>query len=152
MTSLRRLTAVAIAASGLGACGGEHGTQAQETPTSAPLSGSPILIETRITNARRHTGAVLDGSVFGETPFCPGGKSTGGSEGATITTTFSCPGGTLTVRYAPAQRSFVQGAPWTVVSGTGDFEGLTGGGTMVARFDEDDPDAGGEIFTGDVGR
>ena len=46
----------------------------------------------------------------------------------------------------------MQGAVWEVVSGTGNFEGLRGAGSMVAKFDNDDPNTGGEIFTGTVGR
>ena len=49
-------------------------TSAQETPTSAPVSGDAILIETRVTNAKRHTGVVLGGSTIGESAFCRGGK------------------------------------------------------------------------------
>lgn len=68
-----------------------------------------------------------------------------------ITTTVHCRGGTLTVRYFPIQRSLVQGSQWEVVDGTGSFADLRGGGTMVAVFDEDDPDRGREVFTGTVG-
>jgi hypothetical protein len=115
------------------------------------MFGKPILIETRVVNARRHVGVVVRTSVIGESAFCPGGKTTGGSEGAAITTTFHCPGGTLTIRYSPIQRSRVQGASWQVASGTGSFDGLRGGGSMVDIFEEDDPDRGREIFTGTVG-
>ena len=155
--------ALTVAASGLAACGGDKGgdvrtvtapaeTSAQETPASAPVSGDAILIETRVTNAKRHTGVVLGGSVIGESAFCRGGKTSGGSEGPTITTQFRCPGGTLKVQYAPTQRSLVQGGVWEVVRGTGSFEGLRGGGSMVAKFESDDPDSGREIFTGTVGK
>ena len=156
--------ALTSAAIGLAACGGTNGgdvrtvtvstdeTSAEATPTSAPLSGAPILIETRVTNARRHTGEVLGVSTIGESAFCRGGKTSGGSEGPTITTTFRCPGGTLKVRYAPTQPSLVQGSVWEVVSGTGSFEGLRGGGSMVAKFDSGNPDVGREIFTGTVGK
>jgi hypothetical protein len=156
--------ALTIATIGLGACGDDKGgavrtvtvapaeTSAQETPTSAPLSGAPVLIETRVTNARRHTGEVLGGSVLGESAFCRGGKTSGGSEGPTITTTFHCAGGTLKVQYAPTQNSVVQGSVWEVVSGTGRFEGAHGGGSMVTKFNNHDPDTGREIFTGTIGR
>lgn len=127
-------------------------TSAEATPASAPLSGAPILIEMRVTNARRHTGEVLGVSAIGESPFCRGGKTSGGSEGPTITTTFRCPGGTLKVQYAPTQPSLVQGGVWEVVRGTGSFEGLRGGGSMVAKFESDNPDGGREIFTGTVGK
>jgi hypothetical protein len=123
----------------------------QESPTSAPVFGKPTLIETRIIDAARHVGVVLGTSVVGESAFCRGGRTSGGSEGAAITTTFHCPGGTLMVRYAPTQRSLVQGAAWEVVSGTGSWAGLHGGGSMVAVFEKDDPDRGREIFTGTIG-
>jgi hypothetical protein len=164
MTKARLVMALTIASSGLAACGGDNGgdvrtvtvapadTSVQETSTAPPVSGDAILIETRVTNAKRHTGEVLGVSVIGESAFCRGGKTSGGSEGPTITTTFRCPGGTLNVQYAPTQPSLVQGAVWEVVGGTGRFEGLRGGGSMVARFESDDPDTGREIFTGTLGK
>jgi hypothetical protein len=109
------------------------------------------------TNVRPAASAALSStfgrgtSVIGESAFCPGGRTSGGSEGAAITTTFHCPDGTLTVRYSPTQRSLVQGSPWEVVSGTGSWAGLRGGGSMVAVFEKDDPDRGREVFTGTIG-
>ncbi len=41
---------------------------------------------------------------------------------------------------------------WEVVRGSGKFEGLRGGGSMVATFESDDPDSGRKIFTGTVGK
>jgi hypothetical protein len=156
--------ALTIVAIGLAACGDDNGgnvrtvtvapaeTSAQETSTSAPVSGDAVLIETRVTNAKRHTGEVLGVSVIGESVFCRGGKTSGGSDGPTITTTFRCPGGTLKVHYAPTQHSAVQGSVWEVVSGTGSFKGLRGGGSMVAKFANDNPDTGREIFAGTVSK
>ena len=115
------------------------------------MTGDAILIETRISDAAQHTGEVLSGSLIGESAFCPGGKSSGGSTGATITTTFSCSDGSLQVSFSPMQHSLVQGDLWEVVSGTGRYKGLRGGGSMVARFGSDDPDEGRETFTGTVG-
>ena len=120
--------------------------------SSAPVGADAILIETRVTSAKRHTGEVLGVSVIGESAFCPGGTTSGGSDGPTITTTFRCTAGTLKVQYAPTQRSLVQGGVWEVVSGTGSFKGLRGGGSMVAKFESDDPDTGREIFTGTLGK
>ena len=149
---------LAIAAAGLSGCGAQAGPPAETSaPTQAPAASTPavvngdaILIETRITDARAHTGEVLDGSVLGEAAFCTGGVSAGSSQGPTITTIFTCSGGTLTLEYSPTQHSLVQSSEWKVVDGTGTFEGLTGGGSMVAAFESDDPDAGREIFTGTV--
>ena len=115
------------------------------------MTGDAILIETRVTNPRRHAGKVLGVSVIGESAFCPGGTTSGGSEGPTITTTFHCSDGKLTVQFAPMQNSLVQSAVWGIVSGTGSFKSLRGGGSMVAKFDEDS-DTGGEIFTGTLGK
>src|SRR4051812_7489280 len=158
MIKLQVLIGVAGAALGVAACGGGDSrtvtvapaeTSAERTSTSPAVpGGDAMLIETRVTDARRHTGKVLGGSVIGESAFCRGGTTSGGSEGPTITTTFHCPGGTLKVQYAPTQRSLVQGAVWGVVSGTGTFKGLRGGGSMVAKFESDDPDRGRETFTG----
>ena len=122
-----------------------------DSPLAAPLFGDAILIETRVVDAIRHRAVVVGSSVIGESAFCRGGRASGGSEGAAITTTFHCPGGTLTVRYSPIQPSLVQGAGWEVVSGTGGLADLRGGGSMVAVFDEDDPVRGREVFTGTVG-
>jgi len=164
MTRVGLVLVLTIAASGLAACGGDDGaevrtvtvppadTAAQQPPNPAAMNTTPILIQTTVINARHHKAVVRGGSFIGESAFCPGAKATGGSEGPTITTTFRCRGGTLKVQYAPTQHSLVQGSVWEVVSATGSFEGVRGGGSMVARFERDDPDAGGEIFTGTVGK
>jgi hypothetical protein len=168
MTRVGLVTAL-MTVIGLAACGGDDGedvrtvtvpatvapaeTSVSETAVaSASAGGDAILIETRITDARRHRAEVIGGSVIGETAFCRGGTASGGSDGPTITTTFHCAGGTLTVQFAPTQPSSVQGSVWEIVAGTGRFDGLHGGGSMVATFKSDDPDAGREVFTGTVAR
>ena len=156
MLKVSLLVLMSIAAVGLTACSAPAEaptpTSSSTPAASAPevVRGDGILIETRITDARAHTGEVLDGSLLGESAFCPGGTSTGSSQGAVITTIFECPEGTLTVTYAPTQFSLVQSSPWEIASGTGSFEGLIGGGSMVAAFGPEDPDSGREIFTGTV--
>lgn len=151
----RWLTAtLAVAVIGLAACGDDNGGEVRTVTfpaeQDAPVTGDAILIETRISSAVKHTGEVLSGSLIGESAFCPGGKTSGGSTGATITTTFRCPDGSLKIRFSPTQPSLVQGDVWEVVSGTGRYKGLRGGGSMVARFGSDDPDQGRETFTGTV--
>jgi hypothetical protein len=150
---------VAIAAVGLSGCAANAGSNKADAPLEtpgpgisipAPTGGDAILIETRITDAKLHEGEVLVGSLIGESPFCPGGETQGFSEGPTITTTITCPAGTLTIRYAPTQRSLVQSSDWEVVSGTGSYEGVGGSGSMVAAFDRNDSDSDREIFTGTI--
>jgi hypothetical protein len=153
----RWLTAtLAVAAISLAACGGDNGGEVRTVTVAAveqdtTATGDAILIETRIIDAKAHMGEVLSGSLIGESAFCPGGKSSGGSEGAVITATFRCSDGSLKVSYSPIQHSLVQGADWEVVGGTGSYEGLRGGGSMVARFGSKDPNVGRETFTGTVG-
>ena len=151
--------AVTIAAAGLAACGDENGSEVRTVTVSAgepstspadPVTGDAILIETRVSDARHHKTRVLGASFIGKSAFCPGGKATGGSDGPTIFATFRCPDGRLKIRFAPAQPSLVQSAIWEVVSGTGSFKGLRGGGSMVARFPSGDPERGRETFTGTV--
>jgi hypothetical protein len=156
--------ALGIAAIGSVGCGGDDGgeirtvtvtaaaTPAPEPTTPAVAGGDPVLIQTRVTDARSHKSEVLDPSFIGKSTFCRGGRISGGSEGPTITSTFHCRGGTLTVQYAPTQHSLVQGNVWAIVSGTGSFKGLRGGGSMVAKFGDADPDRGREFFAGTVDR
>ena len=151
------IATLVVAVAGITACsddsGGEPGTvTVTTTEAQQAVSGDAILINTRITNARRHMGQVVSESFIGRTPFCHAGSTSGGSEGPTITTTFSCPDGRLTLRYAPTQPSLIQGAPWEAVSGTGIYKGLKGGGSMVARFEGADPNQGREVFTGTVSK
>jgi hypothetical protein len=93
----RGLTATfAVAALGLAACGDENGGDARtatptaETEQSGRTEGDAVRIKTRITNAAQHAGQVVSGSVIGNSAFCRGGKTTGGSNGPTIKTTFHC--------------------------------------------------------------
>jgi hypothetical protein len=160
MTQTRVALIVVLVMTGLAACARDTPDDVEtgaptpvDTPTEAAppppvTSGDAILIETRITDARAHTGEVLRTSLLGEEEFCPGGTSQGGSVGAMITSTFTCPDGTLEVQFAPTQMSSVQGSPWQIVKGTGAYKGLQGGGSMVAAFVGDDPDVGREVFTG----
>jgi hypothetical protein len=158
MVDRRLMAALAVAAIGLAGCGGDDGA-AVRTVTVAeqadPVLGDPILIQTRISDARHHTGDVLDGSFIGDSAFCPGGKTSvaGDVEGtASVITTFRCREGRLTIRFSPLQPEAVSSAVWGVVSGTGSFKGLRGGGSMVAKFEREVPDKGQETFTGTVGR
>lgn len=161
----RRLTAtLAVVVLGVAACGDDDSTEVRTVTVPAESSadqgaatgqqsvvdGDAILIRTRITDGRKHEGTVLDGSFIGESAFCAGGTTSGGGQ-VPIILTFSCPGGRLTVKFAVTQPSPVQNAIWEVVRGSGRFEGLRGGGSMVVRF-SGDPEIGRETFTGAVGK
>ena len=152
-----------VAAISLAACGddeGESGTTAaaEGTATTADESGEPILIKTHVTFLKdptpdvQTTGEILPESTLGDSPFCPRGKfSDGHGEPplGLVVKTIRCPDGRLTITFSPTQRSLKQSSSWEVVEGTGDYEGLTGGGEMEAVF-ESKAGEGRETFTGTV--
>lgn len=99
-------------------------------------------------------GEVLPGSLIGDSPFCPGGTfrdEHGEPPLGFVVKSFRCPEGSLTITFSPTQNSPIQSSSWRVVDGNGEFEGLSGQGWMVARFEEGDPE-GQEPFTGTVTR
>jgi hypothetical protein len=159
MTKLRLAVAGTVAALAVAGCGDDNrGVATVTVTTTAPSAsgavpdGDAVLIVTRVTDVKNHVGEIRE-FLIGEARRCRGGKTSGGSDGAMITSTIRCPDGTLELRFAPTQFSLVQGAPWVIARATGSYKGLHGGGSMVAAFPNDDPDAiGREIFTGTVGR
>ncbi len=121
---------------------------ATQSPEPDPVHGQPILIQTRMKNIR--AGAVLPGSLFGESSFCPGGRvraEHGTPDIGLVHSTFICRDGQLSIGFSPMQPSFTQSSPWKVVDSRGRYEGLRGGGWIVARFNEASG-TGRETFTG----
>ena len=161
---VRGFTVALAAALSLAACGGdtedkgkspsapEATTPAPEADTQSPdpdpVNGQPILIQTRMKNIRG--GAVLPESLFGDSSFCPGGRvraEHGTPDIGLVHSTFICRDGQLSIGFSPMQPSFTQSSPWKVVDARGRYEGLRGGGWMVARFVEASG-TGRETFTG----
>jgi hypothetical protein len=147
---------------GLAACGDDDGDEAgtatgtEETGTNAKGDGETILIKTHLAplNSRgESTGEVLSGSTIGDSAFCAGGKFLDGPvEPGTrsVTRSFRCPGGTLTVTFTSTPPDVEQRSDWEVVKGLGRFEGLSGGGRMRGELASNDE--GRETFTGTVTR
>ena len=155
------VVALAVTAIALAGCGGDDGGDEAGTATdrdpSAAERGEPILIKTQVRVARGGGagGEVLRGSRIGDSAFCPGGKFSdrhGEPPLGLVVKTFRCPDGRLTVTFNPTQDSLNQSSAWSVVSGTGRFEGLRlrGEGQMKARFSKADTSKGRETFTGTV--
>jgi len=70
-----------------------------------------------------------------------------------IDRTITCPDGTVRLRFTPeVPQGLIQTGSWTIVSGTGAFEGLRGSGEMEVVYDPDDDSQGRETFTGTVTR
>jgi len=147
----------AIAAVGLAGCGGDGDDEGDAdtastgaAATAAAEDGQRILIKLRY--ARLPDGEVLAGSAIGGSPFCQGGTTHdehGPAYGPLVVSTFDCPSGTLEIGFSPTQPKLKQTSSWQVTDGSGDYEGLTGGGDMTAVFDKKGS-GGRATFTGTV--
>jgi hypothetical protein len=103
------------------------------------------------------TGEVLHGSTLGSSPFCAGGTILDSHASADpavaklglVDRAITCPDGTVRMVFTPEPP---QGGSWTIVSGTGPFEGLRGSGEFDVTYDPDDDASARETFTGTVTR
>ena len=108
------------------------------------------------------TGEVLEGSAVGGTPFCAGGTiqdSHASLDPAVeslglIDRMISCSDGTARIVFTPevVPQGQTQSGSWTIVSGTGAFEGLRGDGAMEVVYDATDDSLALETLTGTVTR
>ena len=153
----------------LGACGAvdEGAADAGSASISEPR-GEPIVIRTRVMIAAMAgaeipaTGDVLEDSALGDEPFCVGGTiedrhpGTDAAEQAfLLVRTITCPDGTVRVGFSPdvgQAPGLTQGGSWTIVSGSGAFEGLRGSGNMEVTYDPDDGSLARETWSGTVTR
>jgi hypothetical protein len=146
----------------LGACGGSEGDATDVgAPSPTDSRGTPIVIRTRMPVAAEEgaepiaIGKILEGSTLGGSPFCAGGSildSHSSTDPAMepyglIDRTITCPDGTVRIGFSPAQTQTVS---WTIVSGTGAFEGLRGSGEFEVEYDPNDASLARETLTGIV--
>jgi hypothetical protein len=148
----------------IGACGGgEDGvSEPDATSTSGPRDEA-IVIRTSLTVAATSgaepiaTGEVLQGSTLGGSPFCAGGTILDSHASADpaveklglVDRAITCRDGTVRMVFTPEPP---QGGSWTIVSGTGPFEGLHGSGEFQVTYDPDDDALARETYTGNVTR
>jgi hypothetical protein len=151
--------ALTLATLGLAACGGSDDSDSGAATTSGVDSESSragreeIVIRAQASlQGVEDVGKVLQGSSLGDSPFCPGGTFSGGHAdvpAGSIDRTFKCPGGTLRIVFTPgAENGRTVTGQWTVLSGTGAFEGAKGSGRMETKFETDTQAR--ETFTGTV--
>ena len=70
-----------------------------------------------------------------------------------IVETITCPDGTARLRFKPdPAQGLNQTGSWTIVKGTGAFEGLRGSGEMEVVYDSDDESLAQVTFNGTVTR
>jgi hypothetical protein len=145
----------------LAACGQtEGGASDRSAAATTTQRGEPIVIRTSITIAAEPgadviaTGDVLEGSTLGGSPFCVGGTILD-SHGSTdpevllISRTITCPEGGVQMDVMPeVAQGLTQTGSWEIVSGTGDFEGLGGSGTVEIAYDPDPEAPARETYTG----
>jgi hypothetical protein len=153
----------------LGACGdGESGAADTDAASTTNSAGEPVVIRTSVVGAATPgaepiaTGEVLEGSTLGGSPFCVGGTilDTHGSpdpEVALIARTITCQEGRVRMDITPEvsqgmSQDLTQTGSWTIVSGTGAFEGLRGSGEMEIVYDPDPNEPARGTYTGTVTR
>jgi hypothetical protein len=144
----------------VGACGGgEDGTSKTSAASTTEQGGEAVVIRTSMTVAATEgaepiaTGEVLEGSTLGGSPFCVGGNILDSHASldpamepyGLVDRTITCPDGTVRVGFTPPTGS------WTIVSGTGAFQGLHGSGEVEVTSNPDDA-LGHETFTGTATR
>src|SRR5215207_5977153 len=127
----------------VGACGG--GEDGSETR----VQSEQVEIRTSVVGAATPeaepiaTGEVLEGSTLGGSPFCVGGTILD-SHGSTdpevwlIARTITCLEGRVRMDLTPqVPQGLTQTGSWTIVRGTGAFEGLSGSGELEVAYDPD---------------
>jgi hypothetical protein len=168
---MRRAVAVVLVLAGaffLGACdGGEDDEADTRAVSTTARRGERIVIrEKLIIAAEEHsepiaTGTILAGSTLGGTPFCAGGTILDSHasldpemEPYLIDRKITCPDGTVRIGFTPEVGAEPQGQTqmglWTIVSGTGAYEGLGGSGKSAAVYDPNPNSPVRETLTGTV--
>jgi len=169
----RAVLLVLVSALCLGACGGDADDAADTSvaSTTAPRV-EPIVIRSTLIVAAEEgsepiaTGTILEGSTLGGTPFCAGGTILESHasldpkmESYLIDRKITCPNGTVRIGHTPEvgahpspQGQTPQRGVWTIVSGTGEFEGLGGSGKSEAVYGPNPSSPVRQTFTGTVTR
>ena len=157
----------------LGACGGDEKDAADTSAASATAPpGEPIVIRSTLIIAAEEgsepiaTGTILEGSTLGGEPFCAGGTILESHasldpkmKSYLIDLKITCPDGTVRIGFTPEvgaepapQGQTPQRGVWTIVSGTGEFEGLGGSGKSEAVYGPNPSSPVRQTFTGTVTR
>jgi hypothetical protein len=157
----------------LGACGGDEDGAADTSADSTPApAGEPIVIRAKLIVAAEEgsepiaTGTVLGGSTLGGAPFCAGGTILESHasldpklKAYLIDRKITCPEGTVRMGFTPEvgagpdpEGQTPQKGVWTIVSGTGEFEGLSGSGKSEAVYGPNPSSPVRSTFTGTVTR
>jgi hypothetical protein len=171
---MRRAVVVVMILGGallFGTCGGgKEGAADTSAASTTDGAGERIVIRSTVAIAATDgsepiaTGEVLEGSSLRGSPFCVGGTildTHGSSDPAEkpyglIDRMITCSDGTVRIGLTPEvgasqePQDPTQTGSWTIVGGTGAFEGLRGSGEMQIEYDPDDDSLTRETLTGTV--
>ena len=157
----------------LGACGGDEDDAADTGAGSATApADEPIVIRATLIVAAEEgsepiaTGTILESSTLGGAPFCAGGTILESHasldpkmKAYLIDRKITCPDGTVRIGFTPEvgagpapQGQTPQKGVWTIVSGTGEFEGLSGSGKSEAVYGPKPSSPVRSTFTGTATR
>jgi hypothetical protein len=153
----------------LAACGAEDDSAPGAGSASSSEPGDqPIVIRSSVVIAAAPgadipaVGDILEGSMLGDAPFCVGGTVQDRHPGTSaaeqpflLVRTITCPDGTLRAGFSPdvgQTQSPTQGGSWTILSGTGTFERVRGGGELEVTYDPDDGSHALETWSGTLTR
>jgi hypothetical protein len=157
----------------LGACGGGKDDAADTSAASTTARrGEPIVIHATMIVAAEEgsepiaTGTIRDDSTLGGTPFCAGGTILESHasldpklKAYLIDRKITCSDGTVRIGFTPEvgvgpapQGQTPQKGIWTIVSGTGKYEGLSGDGKSEAVYGPNPSSPVRSTFTGTVTR
>ena len=156
----------------LGACGGKDDAADTSAASTTARRSEPIVIHATMIVAAEEgsepiaTGTILEGSTLGGTPFCAGGTILESHasldpimKAYLIDRKITCPDGTVRIGFTPKvgtgpapQGQTPQKGVWTIVSGTGEYEGLSGDGKSEAVYGPTPSSPVRSTFTGTVTR
>jgi hypothetical protein len=159
----RKVVLVLVGVLLVGACGG-----GEDGASETSAESDDLVIMTSVVGATTPgaepiaTGEVVEGSTLGGSPFCVGGTildSHGSPDPAValIARTITCQEGRVRMDITPEvsqemPQDLSQTGSWTIVSGTGAFEGLRGSGEMEIVYDPDPNEPARGTYTGTVTR
>ena len=169
----RAVVLVLVSVLCVGACGGDEDEAADTSVAlTSARGGEPIVIRATMIVAAEEgsepiaTGTILEGSTLAGTPFCAGGTILESHASLDpkmnsylIDHKITCPNGTVRIGYTPEvgaepapQGQTPQKGVWTIVSGTGEYERLSGSGKSEAVYGPNPSSPVRSTFTGTVTR
>lgn len=158
------LVPVMASCGGIGPLSSATAPAASGSSASAPINRQ-IVIRTRVAVASHPGGApiaageILQGSTIAGLPFCSAGTIRDShasvdravEPSGLVNRVIRCPHGTIRMALTRGRAlGLSDTGSWTLLGGTGAFDGLSGSGVMEVGYDTDDESLARETLTGTV--